>query len=128
MKYGTRHLKRAIERWLVHPLSNLIASGQVCGGDLIHIDLDPNLGQLVFVKGAGQMTVYAMVQMIEAAAPAPQAAAATTPFATFENPRPKASVLANGSRLPEATKPLAHPFGGKLQRRCMEILAQMFDR
>ena len=41
MKYGARHLKRAIERALVHPLSNLIASGQVHGGDLLRIDFDP---------------------------------------------------------------------------------------
>lgn len=35
MKYGARHLKRAIDRNLVHPLSNLIATEQVRGGDLI---------------------------------------------------------------------------------------------
>jgi ATP-dependent Clp protease ATP-binding subunit ClpA len=31
MKYGARHLKRAVDRSLVHPLSNLIATGQVRG-------------------------------------------------------------------------------------------------
>ena len=35
-KYGARHLKRAIERLLVHPLSNLVATVQVELGDLIH--------------------------------------------------------------------------------------------
>ena len=40
MKYGARHLKRAIDRNLVHPLSNLIATGQVRGGDLIRVDFD----------------------------------------------------------------------------------------
>ena len=29
LKYGARHLKRAIDRHLVHPLSNLMASSQV---------------------------------------------------------------------------------------------------
>jgi len=29
MKYGARHLKRAIERNLLHPLSNLIATDQL---------------------------------------------------------------------------------------------------
>src|SRR5215475_1551027 len=40
MKYGARHLKRAVDRNLVHPLSNLIATGQVRGGDLIRVDFD----------------------------------------------------------------------------------------
>ncbi len=38
MKYGARHLKRAIERCLVQPMSNLVASSQIRGGDLIHVD------------------------------------------------------------------------------------------
>src|SRR6202162_5375980 len=63
MKYGARHLKRAIERSLVHPLSNLIASDQVHGGDLIRVDFDADLKALVFVKEAEQMAAYAMVQM-----------------------------------------------------------------
>src|SRR5579871_552745 len=48
MKYGARHLKRAIDRNLVHPLSNLIATEQVRGGDLIGVDYDPVLGRLTF--------------------------------------------------------------------------------
>ena len=65
MKYGARHLKRAIERTLVHPLSNLIASDQVRGGDLVQVDFDADLGALVFTREAEDMPVYAMVQMIE---------------------------------------------------------------
>ena len=38
LKYGARHLKRAIERLLVQPMSNLIASDQIRGGDWIQID------------------------------------------------------------------------------------------
>src|SRR6202162_3732317 len=34
-RYGARHLKRAIERLLVQPLSNLMASGQIQRGDCI---------------------------------------------------------------------------------------------
>ena len=51
-KYGARHLKRAIERLLVSPLSNLVATGQVGLGDLIHIEVDPETGQLMFLKQA----------------------------------------------------------------------------
>jgi ATP-dependent Clp protease ATP-binding subunit ClpA len=87
MKYGARHLKRAIERSLVHPLSNLIASDQVHGGDLIRVDFDEDAGQLVFVKEAEQMAAYAMVQMIEASAPTLQSAAASAATASFDQPR-----------------------------------------
>jgi ATP-dependent Clp protease ATP-binding subunit ClpA len=50
LKYGARHLKRAIDRLLVHPLSNLIATGQITGGDVIRADYDGIPGRLVFFK------------------------------------------------------------------------------
>jgi ATP-dependent Clp protease ATP-binding subunit ClpB len=65
MKYGARHLKRAIDRNLVHPLSNLIATEQVRGGDLIRVDYDAALGRLTFFKEAEDMPAYAMVQMVD---------------------------------------------------------------
>ena len=40
MKYGARHLKRAIDRSLVHPLSNLIATGQITAGDMVLVERD----------------------------------------------------------------------------------------
>ena len=46
LRYGARPLKRAIERLLVHPLSNLMASGQIQHHDRIrvtHIDESPSL-------------------------------------------------------------------------------------
>ncbi len=52
-KYGARHLKRAIERFLVYPLSNLIATGQVGLGDLLLVDYSPEIGKLVFSKEVG---------------------------------------------------------------------------
>jgi len=36
-RYGARHLKRAIERLLVQPLANLVASGQIRRGDSIRV-------------------------------------------------------------------------------------------
>jgi ATP-dependent Clp protease ATP-binding subunit ClpA len=80
MKYGARHLKRAIERSLVHPLSNLIASDQVRGGDLLRIDFDPEVEELAFVKEAEQMAAYAMVQMMETPPALQTATAAASPF------------------------------------------------
>lgn len=71
MKYGARHLKRAIDRTLVHPLSNLIATQQVRGGDLIKVDFDVEVNQMTFAKEAEDMPAYAMVQMMEASANLP---------------------------------------------------------
>jgi len=65
LKYGARHLKRAIDRNLVHPLSNLIATDQVLGGDLIRIDYDAATGRLSFFKEAENMPSYAMLQLVD---------------------------------------------------------------
>jgi len=77
MKYGARHLKRAIDRSLVHPLSNLIATQQVRGGDLLRVDYDGELESMTFFKEAEDMPPYAMMQMMEAPAPAALSAFAT---------------------------------------------------
>ena len=50
LKYGARHLKRAIERHLVSPISSLMATGQISLGDVIKIDLDASGDKLVFSK------------------------------------------------------------------------------
>src|SRR4029077_2308607 len=52
LKYGARHLKRAIERLLVQPMSNLIATDQVQGGECIRVDFDPIWNTLSFCKEA----------------------------------------------------------------------------
>jgi ATP-dependent Clp protease ATP-binding subunit ClpB len=49
-KYGARHLKRAIEREIVYPLANLLATGQVLLGDMVCIDWDEYEQRLVFEK------------------------------------------------------------------------------
>jgi len=65
MKYGARHLKRAIERSLVHPLSNLIASSQLDSGDLVRVDYDEVSDSLIFVKEAEQIAGWTMARMID---------------------------------------------------------------
>jgi ATP-dependent Clp protease ATP-binding subunit ClpB len=52
-KYGARHLKRAIERFMVYPLSNLVATEQVGLGDLVYVDFDVSRGKLSFSKRSG---------------------------------------------------------------------------
>ena len=49
-RYGGRHLKRAIEEYVVHPLANLLATEQVKLGDMLCIDWDERAGHLVFWK------------------------------------------------------------------------------
>jgi ATP-dependent Clp protease ATP-binding subunit ClpB len=49
-RYGARHLKRAIERHVVYPLANLLATEQVHIGDLICIDWNRTDEGLTFVR------------------------------------------------------------------------------
>ena len=65
MKYGARHLKRAVDRNLVHSLSNLIATGQVRGGDLIRVDYDTILRGLTFFKEQEDMPAHVMARMVD---------------------------------------------------------------
>jgi len=50
-KYGARHLKRVIERNIVYGLANLVATGQIKGGECITVDRKPD-GSLGFSKAA----------------------------------------------------------------------------
>jgi ATP-dependent Clp protease ATP-binding subunit ClpA len=57
-KYGARHLKRAIERYLVYPLSNLVATNQVGLGDLVNVDLNDAGTKLIFSKRSGGALIH----------------------------------------------------------------------
>jgi ATP-dependent Clp protease ATP-binding subunit ClpB len=69
-RYGARHLKRAIERHVVYPLANLLATDQVNLGDLVCIDWDETHSGLTFVREGEGAIVQSGRQ---------QAAAATIP-------------------------------------------------
>lgn len=64
IKYGARHLKRSIEKLLVQPLSNLIATAQVRGGDLLRVDADGEAERLTFVREAEGMPGPAMAEAL----------------------------------------------------------------
>jgi ATP-dependent Clp protease ATP-binding subunit ClpA len=49
-RYGARRLKRSIERFLVHPLANLCATGQVALNDALIADLDESGESLTFLR------------------------------------------------------------------------------
>ena len=74
LRYGARHLKRAIERNIVFPLANLVATGQVKLGDFIRIDVDAN-GKLTFVKEAEGALVPVLLERYGPEATASAAAA-----------------------------------------------------
>src|SRR5436190_13101447 len=57
-KYGARHLKRAVERFLVYPLSNLVATSQIGLGDLVHVDVDEGKKKLIFSRSSGGALIH----------------------------------------------------------------------
>jgi ATP-dependent Clp protease ATP-binding subunit ClpB len=50
IKYGARHLKRAIEKFVVYPLANLLATEQIHFGDMLVVDWDGKSEHLTFQK------------------------------------------------------------------------------
>ena len=61
-RYGARHLKRAIEKELVHPLANLVATKQVHLGDFVRVDRVD--GFTTFTKEAEGAMVPALLEMM----------------------------------------------------------------
>ena len=75
-KYGARHLKRAIEKNIVFPLANLVATGQIKLGDFIRIDRKES--QLTFTKEAeGALVPVLLEKYGDLGGNAPAAAKAT---------------------------------------------------
>lgn len=68
-RYGARHLKRSMERLLVQPLSNLLATDQVEDGDCLRIDYDPVERELTFTKEAEGLPIGTMFEMIDTSVP-----------------------------------------------------------
>jgi len=66
-RYGARHLKRAIERHLVFPLANLVATAQVKLGDFVRVDMASEK-QMIFVKEAENTMAPVLLERYGAAA------------------------------------------------------------
>jgi ATP-dependent Clp protease ATP-binding subunit ClpB len=77
LKYGARHLKRAIERLLVHPMSNLIATDQVRGGDWVRVEFDQGSKELRFAREAEGLPVQDMARLVDTSVTIPQLTMAT---------------------------------------------------
>jgi ATP-dependent Clp protease ATP-binding subunit ClpB len=58
-RYGARHLKRAIERYVVAPVARLLATAQVRPGDALLIDRHPGEKGLAFLRDTEQRSSYA---------------------------------------------------------------------
>jgi len=91
LKYGARHLKRAIERLVVQPMSNLIATDQVRGGDALSIDYSDGGATMTFVREAEGLSHRYMAEITgNVWIPPVTAAASATAFGPPE-PRPARS-------------------------------------
>src|SRR4030081_3656925 len=67
-KYGARHLKRAIEKFVVCPLANLLATEQVRFGDLLVVDWDGKTMDLSFQKEGEGAVVPVQTKLARGAA------------------------------------------------------------
>ncbi len=75
-RYGARHLRRAIDRLLVQPLSNLLASDQLRGGDCLLVDAEPESQEMTFLREAEALSPVAMARLAQLPLAAAQTAAA----------------------------------------------------
>ena len=103
IKYGARHLKRAIERFVVYPLANLLATEQIRFGDMLVVDWDGKSAHLSFQKeGEGAVVPTPAKQARGAAAQMAKA----TGGKVIEAP---AQVIAREAKAPAALPSAAPP-------------------
>ena len=108
-RYGARHLKRAIERHVVYPLANLLATEQVHVGDLVCIDWDRVHNELTFAReGEGALVAAAASQSAQAAA--------ATEAKDGKTADPPAEAV-SGERKVRAAQPAASPAGSPQGRK-----------
>jgi len=85
IQYGARHLKRVVERSILHPLCNLIATEQVRPRDQIRIDLDTEHRHLAFFRDAENLEMEDEVSITHRET---DHIAAATPVSVTVNPDP----------------------------------------
>ena len=101
-RYGARHLKRAIERNIVYPLANLLATEQVHVGDLVRIDWDGVAKALSFVRESEGA-------LIETPSPMASRAAAMAEARDGKALEAPAEAATAGAAPPPAALPAASP-------------------
>jgi hypothetical protein len=80
-RYGARHLKRSMERLLVQPISNLLATDQIQTGDWIRVELEAPAEagaapELSFSKEAEGLPLATLYELIDNSVPVQLAALA----------------------------------------------------
>ena len=108
-RYGARHLKRAIERNIVYPLANLLATEQVHIGDLVRIDWDGVAKTLSFIRESEGA-------LIETPSPMASRAAAMAEARDGKALEAPAEAAAAGAATP-GTLPAASPAGAPQGRK-----------
>ena len=106
LKYGARHLKRAIERHIVYPLANLLGTEQVRLGDMLCIDWDNAEGRLVFQK-EGEGVVVPVPE------PQPQVAAQAATASGGKTVEAGPAVAVRGKEVPMVLGPALPAAAGK---------------
>jgi ATP-dependent Clp protease ATP-binding subunit ClpA len=97
-RYGARHLKRAIERHIVYPLANLLATGQVHLGDSLRIDWDSDAGRLVFDReGEGAILPVPTISQVPMEARAAGATGGRNEEIPVVMARPQQTIVLNRS-------------------------------
>src|SRR5207302_8967891 len=112
-RYGARHLKRAIERNIVYPLANLLATEQVHVGDLVRIDWDGVAKSLSFVRESEGALIETLEPMVSRAAAIQEARDGKA----VEAPAVAAADASSAQSSSPATAPAAAPQGRKKQER-----------
>ena len=107
-RYGARHLKRAIERHVVYPLANLLATDQVNLGDLVCIDWNERQNRLTFVRegeGALVQPTLPQVAAVAAAGKAENGKSTDTPAeSTREDRKTRTAQPSGTAAAPQARK------------------------
>jgi ATP-dependent Clp protease ATP-binding subunit ClpB len=106
-KYGARHLKRAIEKYVVYPLANLLATEQVRSGDMLVVDWDGKATSLRFHKEGQGAVIHVPTKLMSGAGA--QAAKATggevveAPVAVIVREAKAPAALPSGASPPAAS-------------------------
>jgi len=108
-RYGARHLKRAIERNIVYPLANLLATEQVHVGDLVRIDWDGISKSLSFVRESEGALIETPEPMVSRAAAIQEARDGKA----VEAPAAAAAEASSPQSSAPAASPAAAPQGRK---------------
>jgi ATP-dependent Clp protease ATP-binding subunit ClpB len=95
-RYGARHIKRSIQRFLVYPLSSLIATGQMQSGDMVYVDIGDEKSKLVFMKYGAGSPVNGMLQ------PASETKSKNARSRVITKPFSRAKGAPNGQNTPAA--------------------------